>query len=45
MQSVRTEQLTRIYRQDSIEVVALKDVNLSINAGEFLALVGPFRLG
>src|SRR5687767_11818133 len=41
MQSVRTEQLTRIYRQDSIEIATLRDVNLSIEAGEFLALMGP----
>lgn len=45
MQSVRTEQLTKIYRQDSIEVAALRDVNLSIEAGEFLALVGPSGSG
>jgi putative ABC transport system ATP-binding protein len=45
MESVRTEQLTRIYRQDSIEVAALKNVSLTIEAGEFLALVGPSGSG
>lgn len=45
MSNVRAEKLTRIYRQDSIEVIALKDVNLEIAAGEFIALVGPSGSG
>lgn len=45
MSNVRAEKLTRIYRQDSIEVTALKDVNLEIAAGEFTALVGPSGSG
>lgn len=45
MSNVRAEKLTRIYRQDSIEVTALKDVNLEIAAGEFIALVGPSGSG
>lgn len=45
MHNVRAEMLTRIYRQDSIEVTALKDIDLEINAGEFIALVGPSGSG
>jgi len=45
MSNVRAENLTRIYRQDSIEVTALKDVDLEIAAGEFIALVGPSGSG
>lgn len=45
MASVQTQQLTKIYRQDSIEVAALKDVTLTIQGGEFLALVGPSGSG
>ena len=45
MPGVRTEKLTKIYRQDSIAVTALQDVDLEIAAGEFLALVGPSGSG
>ena len=45
MPNVHTEKLTRIYRQNSIEVSALKDVDLDIAAGEFIALVGPSGSG
>lgn len=45
MHNVRSEKLTRIYRQDRIEVTALKDIDLEINAGEFIALVGPSGSG
>ncbi len=45
MPGVRTEKLTKVYRQDSIAVTALKDVDLEIAAGEFLALIGPSGSG
>ena len=45
MPSVRAEQVTKIYQQDSVAVEALKDVDLEIAAGEFLALVGPSGSG
>jgi putative ABC transport system ATP-binding protein len=45
MPSVRAERVTKIYQQDSVAVEALKDVDLEIGEGEFLALVGPSGSG
>ena len=45
MPGVHTEKLTKVYRQDSIAVTALQEVDLEIAAGEFVALVGPSGSG
>jgi putative ABC transport system ATP-binding protein len=45
MASVRTERLTKVYAQDSVAVTALRDVDLEIEEGAFLALVGPSGSG
>jgi putative ABC transport system ATP-binding protein len=45
MPSVRAEHVTKVYRQDSVAVTALQDVDLEIAEGEFLALVGPSGSG
>jgi putative ABC transport system ATP-binding protein len=45
MENVRTEKLTKIYRQDSIDVPALRDVDLEIAGGEFIAMIGPSGSG
>jgi len=42
---VRTEKLCKQYRQDSIVVNALSDVDLGIKGGEFMSLVGPSGSG
>ncbi len=42
---VEIRNLSRIFRRDSVEVVALKDINLDIPEGDFLALMGPSGSG
>lgn len=45
MAIVRIEKISKQYRQDSITVDALRDIDLDISKGEFLALVGPSGSG
>lgn len=42
---VEIKDLSRIFRRDSVEVVALQDINLEIPEGDFLALMGPSGSG
>ena len=42
---VRLEQITRVYRQDSIAVNALGGIDLEIRRGDFAVLVGPSGSG
>ncbi|MGQ9667389.1 MAG: ABC transporter ATP-binding protein, partial [Anaerolineae bacterium] len=45
MKIVQTENLTRIYGSGETAVTALDHVHLSINEGEFLAVMGPSGCG
>jgi putative ABC transport system ATP-binding protein len=45
MSILRTEKLEKIYRSDSIAVHALKGVDMRIDRGEFVAIVGPSGSG
>ncbi|MGO1469913.1 MAG: ABC transporter ATP-binding protein [Tissierella sp.] len=45
MEIVKIEGLNKIYGKGNTEVSALKDVNLTINEGEFVAIVGPSGSG
>jgi putative ABC transport system ATP-binding protein len=42
---VRVRDLSKIYRRDAIQVVALDRITLDVAAGEFLALMGPSGSG
>ena len=42
---VRVEGLSKIYRRDAIQVIALDRIDLDVAPGEFLALMGPSGSG
>ena len=42
---LRTENLTRIFRTDEVETIALNGVNIEVNDGEFIAIIGPSGCG
>ena len=42
---IETHQLTKEYVRDEFHVVALKDVDIAISRGEFVALMGPSGSG
>jgi putative ABC transport system ATP-binding protein len=45
MAIITATHLSKIYRTDDLETVALDDVSFSINAGEFVAIMGPSGSG
>ena len=45
MKILETIDLTKKYGKGDIEVVALDKVNLTINKGEFIAIIGPSGSG
>jgi putative ABC transport system ATP-binding protein len=44
-QIIDAEHLTKIYKMDSVETVALDDVSFSVKKGEFVAIMGPSGSG
>ena len=42
---IRTENLTRIFRTEEIETIALHGVNINLKDGEFVAIKGPSGCG
>ena len=42
---IRTEKLTRIFRTEEVETIALNGVNIEVEDGEFIAIMGPSGCG
>jgi len=42
---IKTEKLTKIFRTEEVETTALKDVNIEVKKGEFVAVMGPSGCG
>ena len=45
MKVIELKSLSKIYNPDTIPVRAINDVNLSVEEGEFTAIVGPSGCG
>ena len=45
MTAVRLENVSRIYRTDKIETIALENINLAVETGEFVSIMGPSGCG
>ncbi len=42
---LKLHNLSKVYRTDAVETVALNNVNVEINSGEFVAIMGPSGCG
>lgn len=45
MTIINLERITRIYRTEEVETIALENVNLEVEKGEFLSVMGPSGCG
>ena len=42
---IKLTDITKIYRTDEVETLALEDVNMEVEKGEFLSVMGPSGCG
>lgn len=45
MSLLRTQNLSKVYRTDTVETTALSSVDIAIARGEFVAIMGPSGCG
>ena len=45
MSMIKLTDITKIYRTDEVETLALEDVNMEVEKGEFLSVMGPSGCG
>ncbi len=45
MSMIKLTNITKIYRTDEVETLALEDVNMEVEKGEFLSVMGPSGCG
>ena len=45
MAIINTSNLTKIYENEGVETIGIQNVNLKINEGEFIAIIGPSGSG
>jgi putative ABC transport system ATP-binding protein len=38
---IKLENVSKTYRTDKVETLALKDINLHVKKGDFLSIMGP----
>ena len=42
---IKTENLTKVFRTEEVETVALNGVGINVEDGEFVAIMGPSGCG
>ena len=42
---IKIENLSKVFRTEEVETVALNNVNMQVNEGEFVAIMGPSGCG
>lgn len=42
---IKTADLTKVFRTEEVETTALKDINLNVSGGDFVAVMGPSGCG
>src|SRR5687767_11483174 len=42
---VRLQNINKVYRTDTVETLAINDISLTVNKGEFLSIMGPSGCG